>query len=162
MPSAPSRPRLLTGWEGWRCAPLISSRFRPRAPPAADVVEAADAVEVVEGVRLCGLGRPVSGRRIEQNFDEQAKCAGPRRTGTSCSLERRACSRLQLVPPALCVAAYCLPARNIACTQRRIPGALTRGMFFVQEFLPCVSKGGHVPKKPYFERGARLGAGAQT
>ena len=76
MPSAPSRPRLLTGWEGWRTAPLISSRFRPPAPPV-DVVETADAVEVVEGVRLCGVRLPVSGRRIEQKFNEQAKCAGP-------------------------------------------------------------------------------------
>jgi hypothetical protein len=76
VPSAPSRPRLLTCWEGWHSTPLISSRFRPAAPPAADVVEAADAVEVVEGVRLCGV-RLVSGRSIEQKFDEQAKRTGP-------------------------------------------------------------------------------------
>jgi len=110
VPSAPSRPRLLTGWEGWRSAPLISSRFRKPAPPAADVVETADTVEVVEGVRLCGVRLPVSGRRIEQKFNEQAKCAGPPPSAKT--------SGLQLVPPALCVAVYCLPTRPIACTNR--------------------------------------------
>ena len=89
MPSAPSRPRLLTGWEGWRSAPLISSRFRKPAPPAADVVETADTVEVVEGVRLCGVRLPVSGRRIEQKFNEQAKCAGPPPAGAACALRSR-------------------------------------------------------------------------